>query len=92
MEWESPALVISTSLEMTDQYILVCMYHEPPTPSTSELLTKKDTVEIRRLINFQGQFLNVAQVPLEMNEIKMEQVESRAVQMIDYGKQGGVRV
>lgn len=60
-------------------------YQEPPPPTTSETLPQKGkrAPEIYRLRNFLGWFLNVVQVELEMGEIKMEQVQIRAMQMVD---------
>ena len=83
--------MISTCLEKTEEYVPVCTaqpFHEPPTPTTSEMPPKKGkcTLEIYRLRNFQRWFLSVALVLLEMDEIKMEQVQSRAMKMLDYGE------
>lgn len=88
--------MISTSLEMTDQYVLVYTawpHREPPTPTASEMMPQKGkcTLEIHELRNFHGWFLNVAQVLLEMDEIKLEQVPTRAMKMVDYGEWGGIR-
>jgi len=46
----------------------------------------KCTPEIYWLRNFQWWFLNVAQVLLETDEIKIVWVQSRAMKMMDYGE------